>query len=150
MAEALVAILFISTALFGYLALHLRLIHSSTKLERRQFIRESAMHQLYLAALDARFDEVDLPSNLPSDFEAGDTHGYGAYRKRREENKNKPASPPFEPVGDYSDGEIRTGQESGGLPPGLSHVRARAVWTDRQGRQSFLIDVYERRALPAW
>lgn len=52
--EVLLAILFLSIAFFGYVALHERLIYSSWRIERRQNPREDVRERMMLRVGEAR------------------------------------------------------------------------------------------------
>lgn len=65
LAECMVALLFVSIAFFGYASLHIRLIHSSSRVEERQTHREEAQSSLSSA--------VPVLSETPSAQPAGVT-----------------------------------------------------------------------------
>jgi hypothetical protein len=49
LAEVMIAMLFVSIAMFGYIALHMRIIHSSTTLQQRNAVRRKMDLQHALA-----------------------------------------------------------------------------------------------------
>lgn len=68
LAEVMIAILFISIALFGYMSLHIRLMHSGEKLEQRQTYREQVGNSLAEAILAVKAGSSSLPDepSLPA------------------------------------------------------------------------------------
>lgn len=60
LAEVMVAILFISIAFFGYMSLHIRLMHSGQKLEQRQVHREEVGQSVAAQISKARREGVGL------------------------------------------------------------------------------------------
>lgn len=205
MAEAMIAILFISIALFGYISLHMRVIHSGTKLEARQDKREAVGAKLITAMIQARYKDVPgvpagagAPSAQPSPaiVRPGANSNPGGYAPAGYENggwwsdtvppkgyydfqgwanTTRPpgydnwswantTSPPgmettgvyaqrpdaYESIGAISYTEAFIQTSTNGLPEGLTHVNASAQWSDRQGEQTYIVDSFERRALPGW
>lgn len=61
LAEVMIAILFISIAFFGYMSLHIRLMHSGQKLELRQQAREEVGQALTTQVIKVRQDGTGLP-----------------------------------------------------------------------------------------
>ena len=215
MAEAMIAILFISIALFGYISLHMRIIHSGSKLETRQDKREAVGAKLITAMLQARYKDVagvpsgagapspssgqrpGLPAEAPPTARPGMNGGSGGYAPAGYENSGfwsdtvppkgyydfqgwanttrppgyddwswaNTTAPPgmttpgsiyeqqpdaYESIGAISYTEAFIQTSTNGLPEGLTQVNASTSWTDRQGNHTYLVDAYERRALPGW
>ncbi len=110
LAECMIALLFLSIALFGYVSLHIRLIHSGLKLEQREFRHGLASKKIGRAL----FGEFEVPPKLvyrPFD-----------YLKGVELTKVPPTPPPF------------------AVPDGVDYHQAMEEWKDRNGTQSILLD----------
>ena len=65
LAEVMIAILFISIAFFGYMSLHIRLMHSGQKLELRQQAREEVGQSLTQQVVAARSEGEAVGTPLP-------------------------------------------------------------------------------------
>ncbi len=84
----MVAILFISIAFFGYMSLHIRLLHSGRKLELRQTHREAVGQEIATKIAAARRDgqgqsaNADLPRlvQVSAEAEWEDKNGNQTYR----------------------------------------------------------------------
>lgn len=61
MAEVMLAMLFISIAFFGYMSLHIRLMHSGSKLELRQVHREEVGLEVLAQVAEGRQSEIGVP-----------------------------------------------------------------------------------------
>jgi Tfp pilus assembly protein PilV len=135
LAEAMLAIMFISIALFGYVSLHIRIIYSGTKLESRQAMHEKVGDQL----------NAQIASTRVSGGSANATTSSGVFN-----------SGPYNSTGAYSTGQtIPYVDESStasvnGLPPNLYAVNASTSWTDRNGVQNYFVDTYERQVTTGW
>lgn len=64
LAEVMVALLFISIALFAYVSLHIRIIHSSARVEERQTHREAAQASLSTALPTLATSPESQPENV--------------------------------------------------------------------------------------
>lgn len=58
MAELMVGILFISIALFGYISLHLRIIHSAFRLEEHEEVRVTLEQYMIKMVVRTRVEDV--------------------------------------------------------------------------------------------
>jgi len=122
----MIAILFISIALFGYVSLHIRIIYSGTKLETRQNFREQ------------------VGANLVSNDVAARASGSNA-------TVVFPPPPPAVPGSiPYRDGGAVGTSSSAGLPPNLFPVNATRTWDDHNGTHTYFIDTYERLITTGW
>lgn len=120
LAEVMVAILFLSIAMFGYFALHLRIIHSSFTLDQRQNMRR----HVEIAAAGTLFGDIppktgvfDLSSGVfaPSDLYAQDPD-------------------------DVYTGNVSVSAEIN--PPQLYRAEYDIRWTNKHGSQSYVLDTY--------
>ncbi len=119
LAEVMVAILFLSIAMFGYFALHLRIIHSSFTLSQRQNMRR----HVEIAAAGVLYGDIpktgvfDLSSGVfaPSDLYAQDPD-------------------------DVYSGNVTVSAEIN--PPQLYRAQYDIRWTNRHGAQNYVIDTY--------
>ena len=57
LAEVMVSMLFVSIALFGYISLHMRIIHSSTTLQKRHAIRRKMDLNVALVQVSHKFGD---------------------------------------------------------------------------------------------
>jgi len=127
LAEVMVAILFLSIAMFGYFALHLRIIHSATTLDQRQGMRRHVERANYVTRYG------------PSPPTAGTV----------------PLIPPVlaaivyatDPNDDYTGNVTTTVQTN---PPGLHRVEYNIFWTNKHGGQSYVLDTFVREKDTGW
>ena len=120
LAEVMVAILFLSIAMFGYFALHLRIIHSSFTLDQRQNMRrhvEIAAAGILFGDIPPKTGVFDLSSGVfaPSDLYAQDPD-------------------------DVYTGNVSVSAEIN--PPQLYRAEYDIRWTNKHGSQSYVLDTY--------
>lgn len=106
----MIALLFISIAMFAYVSLHIRLIHSGMKLEQREY-HHGQLSKKIGRALFGEYPSPPKPKWLPFDYLPGVTI-----------DRDPPSSPSFD------------------LPTGVEYHQAKERWTDRNGEQSVLVD----------
>lgn len=110
LAECMIALLFISIALFAYVSLHIRLIHSGQKLDQREK-RHGLISKKIGAAL---FGELPMPPRVT--WIAFD------YLKGVELTRVPPAYPTFQ------------------VPKGVEYHQSVEEWKDRNGTQFLRVD----------
>lgn len=127
LAEVMIAILFLSIAMFGYFALHLRIIHSASTLDQRQAMRR----HLERAAVTVHYG--------PSPPQTGVF----------------PIQPNIQVTNVYApdlntayDGNVTVTVQAS--PPGLYRAEYSINWENKHGRQNYLIDSYEREKDTGW
>ncbi len=90
LAEAMLAMLFISIGLFAYVSLHTRIIHSNFKLEARQLVKEKIAADVAIKCIKARQGEATnsgvtnftLPSSVNgTTTTTGPTSTYQSYQQ---------------------------------------------------------------------
>lgn len=128
LAEVMVAILFLSIAMFGYFALHLRIIHSSFTLSRRQNMRR----HVEIAAAGTLYGEIppktgifDLSSGL---FSQGDLYA--------------------QDPDDVYTGNVTVTAETN--PPQLYRAEYDIRWANKHGSQRYVMDTYIGAKDPGW
>lgn len=138
LAEVMVAMLFVSIAMFGYISLHMRIIHSSITLQKRQSIRR----------------KVDLHSGL--------TAAQLAVNPKSQADGTTPLFPLQaikEMITPYlvNTDDLPGAQYDGKLtfstpvePQGLRHWVLSVDWSNRYGPQQYVTDSYVRAKDPGW
>lgn len=129
LAEVMVAILFVSIALFGYMSLHMRIIHSATTLQQRHAIRRKVNLQSALLVAKARWGSKDL-DHMGS---------YPLFVTRLTENF---LSPYLHPGGDDRSAEYQASLERNVemAPLPAEHLQVRVSWDNRHGPQEYVVD----------
>lgn len=127
LAEVMVAILFLSIAMFGYFALHLRIIHSATTLDQRQGMRRHVERAAWTTRYGPLPPVTGVAPLIPP------TQAVLVY------------SP--DPNDDYTGNVTTTAQTS---PPGLYRVEYDVFWTNKHGPQSYVLDTLVREKDPGW
>ena len=138
LAEVMVAMLFVSIAMFGYISLHMRIIHSSLTLQKRHSIRR----------------KVDLHSGLLM-VQTGT-----AFKGVPDGVKPLFVLPEFKeiltPYLVHSD-DVPGSQYDGNVtlrtpvsPPGLRHWVLTIDWSNRYGPQQYVMDSYMRSKDTGW
>lgn len=120
--------LFLSIAMFGYFALHLRIIHSSSTLEQRQ-----AMRRLVETAQVKAWTSGNPPAsgNFPLTAPAANSYAQD-----------------FEMGESALSGNTLVKAEAS--PSGLYRVEHQLQWTNRHGQQSYRMDSYLREKDAGW
>ena len=129
LAEVMVAMLFISIALFGYIALQMRIIHSSTTLHQRHSIRRKV--DLHSGLLVARGRQGKLPSDGPAPlFLDTQTQEFlTPYLIASGDN----------PENNYTgNSTIQTLVNA----PNIKHLTVEIDWVNRHGPQNYVVDTY--------
>ncbi|MBS2036740.1 prepilin-type N-terminal cleavage/methylation domain-containing protein [bacterium] len=127
LAEVMVAILFLSIAMFGYFALHLRIIHSSTTLDQRQGMRRHVERAAWVSHYGPSPPVVGIAPLIPPVQAA---LVYAA-----------------DPNDDYTGNVTTTAQAN---PPGLYRIEYDIFWTNKHGPQSYVLDTMIREKDPGW
>lgn len=127
LAEVMIAMLFLSIAMFGYFALHLRIIHSASTLDQRQAMRRHV----------ERAAQVVRCGPTPPQT--------GVF----------PIQPTLQITNVYApdpnlayDGNVTVTLHPS--PPGLYRVEYNLTWQNKHGKQSYLIDSFEREKDAGW
>lgn len=114
LAECMIALLFISIALFAYVSLHIRLIHSGLKLELRETYHARVGKQIGRKLFGEVPDRSVKLNNKPFDYFTG---------------ANITDAPPQPSQGAPFE-----------IPQGVQYYEADEHWTDRNGEQTILVD----------
>lgn len=137
LAEVMVAILFVSIAIFGYIALHMRIIHSSTSLHQRHAIRRKVdLHSGLLVG-------VARQGKLPAD---------GVYPLFLDTATQEFLTPYLVYAGDNPDNQY-SGQEriqSVASIPGMKRLSVEINWSNRHGDQQYVVDTYVGAGDKGW
>lgn len=131
LAEVMVAILFVSIAMFGYFALHLRIIHSASTLEQRQAMRRHLERAAYSVRYGNRPPQVGVFPIQP--LQPGTTAAENIYAE--------------DPNQAYDGNVTVTLQTS---PPGTYRVEYSIFWENKHGRQNYVIDTFVRDKDAGW
>jgi hypothetical protein len=136
MAEVMVAMLFLSIAMFGYVALHMRIIHSSTTLRQRHEVRRRV--DLYSANLLSTWQQGSLPADGT----------YPLYDKTLGD---------MEMITPYLVGSDAPGQAEGTYtvkrildPPEVIHIATQVEWQSQHGTQVYQWDTYRAAKDKGW
>ncbi|MBN9415135.1 MAG: prepilin-type N-terminal cleavage/methylation domain-containing protein [Candidatus Eremiobacteraeota bacterium] len=127
LAEVMVAILFLSIAMFGYFALHLRIIHSATTLDQRQGMRRHVERANYVTRYGASPPHIGVDPLIPP------TQAALVYAA--------------DPNDDYT-GTVSTTVQT--TPPALYRVEYDIHWTNKHGSQSYVLDTFIREKDTGW
>lgn len=125
LAEVMVAMLFLSIAMFGYIALHMRIIHSSTTLQQRHSVRRKV--DLQSALLQTRISKT------------------GEYPIFVDGVCKEALEPYVAAAGDgVRDQEYQVHHRALQLEkqPELLHLRTELTWTNQHGPQAYVLDTY--------
>lgn len=114
LAECMIALLFISIALFAYVSLHIRLIHSGLKLELRETYHGRISKQIGRKLFGEAPDKSIKFNPHPFDYFTG---------------ANITDTPPQDSQGAPFE-----------IPTGVKYYEADEHWTDRNGEQTILVD----------
>lgn len=137
LAEVMVAMLFLSIAMFGYIGLHMRILHSSGTLQERHSVRRKVdLHGGLVVALMRRGKDISdgvYPLFLDSVIK---------------EFLTPYLEPPKDMPGESYDGRIEV--QSQANPPDLRHVTVYLQWTNRHGPQEYVADTFLGRKDPGW
>jgi prepilin-type N-terminal cleavage/methylation domain-containing protein len=127
LAEVMVAILFLSIAMFGYFALHLRIIHSATTLDQRQGMRRHVERANYVSRYGVSPPHIGVDPLIPP------TMGVWVYAP--------------DPNDNYT-GTVSTTVQT--TPPALYRVEYDIRWTNKHGEQNYVLDTFVREKDPGW
>ncbi|MFN8611432.1 MAG: prepilin-type N-terminal cleavage/methylation domain-containing protein [Vulcanimicrobiota bacterium] len=138
LAEVMVAMLFVSIALFGYVALHLRILHSSSTLQLRHSIRRKV--DLHMGIFLGQARNGQLP--------AAD----GTYPLLINDPNQEFITPYLVPTGDQPgnnyDGHklIQTQSDN----PVVRHLTLQIDWRNQHGAQSYVLDTFHAPKDKGW
>jgi prepilin-type N-terminal cleavage/methylation domain-containing protein len=137
LAEVMVAILFVSIAMFGYISLHMRIIHSSTTLHLRHSIRRKV--DLHSALVVGRGRAGQLPADgvNPLFVDSVTQEFLTPYLAASGDN----------PENNY-DGNITIQTQPDA--PSIKHLTVEIAWTNRHGPQSYVVDTYTGSKDKGW
>lgn len=129
LAEVMVAMLFLSIAMFGYISLHMRIIHSSTTLHQRHSIRR----------------KVDLHSGLLVDkARGGSLPPDGTYPLLIDQVTTEFLTPYLVNSGDHPEnnygGNVSIATQVDA--PTVKHLTVQITWQNRHGAQNYVVDTY--------
>jgi len=127
LAEVMVAILFLSIAMFAYFALHLRIIHSASTLDQRQAMRRHVER----ATANLRYGDRPPP--------------IGTQPLNPISALTDPATQ--DPNQAYQGNVTVTLQTN---PPGLYRIETSIFWNNRHGPQNYVMDTFIRDKDPGW
>ena len=137
LAEVMVAMLFLSIAMFGYISLHMRIIHSSTTLHLRHAIRR----------------KVDLQSGLIVDRgRNGSLPADGTYPAFVDQATTDFLTPYLVYAGDTPESNyggqltIQTQVDA----PTVKHHTVQITWSNRHGPQEYVVDTYTGAKDKGW
>lgn len=136
LAEVMVAMLFLSIAMFGYISLHMRILHSSTTLQVRHSIRRKV--DLHISQLLAKAHSSELAD--------------GTYPLLLDEVAKEMLTPYLKPSGD-DPGNNYTGEvqiQTQVSPPNVKHLTVKIQWTNRHGPQEYVVDTYVASKDAGW
>lgn len=133
----MVALLFISIALFAYVALHLRILHSASTLQLRHSIRRKVDLHMGIFSGQAR------DNKLPVD---------GTYPLFIEDPKQEFITPYLVPAGDqpgnrYDGRKILQTQADN---PNIRHLTLQIDWTNQHGAQTYVVDTFHAAKDKGW
>lgn len=137
LAEVMVAMLFVSIALFGYVALHLRILHSSSTLQLRHSIRRKV--DLHMGVLLGKAKAGALPSD-------------GVYPLFIDSHTGEMITPYLVASGDQL-GNNYSGNatvETQGDSPKVRHLSVQIDWANQHGVQSYVVDTYHGAKDAGW
>ena len=120
LAEVMVAILFLSIAMFGYFALHLRIIHSSFTLSQRQNMRR----HVEIAAAGVLYGDIPPKTGI-FDLSSGLFTSGALYAQDPD---------------DVYTGNVTVNAEIN--PPQLYRAEFDIRWANKHGAQNYVIDTY--------
>jgi prepilin-type N-terminal cleavage/methylation domain-containing protein len=138
LAEVMVAMLFVSIALFGYVALHLRILHSASTLQLRHSIRRKV--DLHMGVLVGKARAGGLPS------------ADGVYPLLLDSQSREMITPYLVASGDQV-GNNYSGNmtlETQGDSPKVRHLSVQVDWTNQHGAQSYVVDTYHGAKDSGW
>lgn len=138
LAEVMVAMLFVSIALFGYVALHLRIIHSASTLHLRHAIRRKVDLQMGLLLSKARGGSLPTADgNYPLFIDDQTREFITPY-----------LIPSKDQVGnDYTGNSTLTRQVDS---PNIRHLSLEIGWNNQHGAQNYVVDTYHLSKDSGW
>lgn len=138
LAEVMVAMLFVSIAMFGYISLHMRIIHSSITLQKRHSIRRKVdLHSgLLMAQMNSGFSKA--PDGVQPLFVFPEfKEMFTPYLIHSEDLP-----------GNQYDGNITLSTPV--QPPGLRHWILTIDWSNNYGPQQYVTDSFVRARDTGW
>lgn len=134
----MVAMLFVSIALFGYVALHLRILHSASTLQLRHSIRRKV--DLHMGVLIGQAKQDKLPKAdgvLPLFVDAGTKEMITPYLVSTNDQP-----------GNQYDGVITL--ETQFDCPKVRHLSLQIDWRNQHGAQSYVVDTFHATKDAGW
>lgn len=138
LAEVMVAMLFVSIALFGYVALHLRILHSASTLQLRHSIRRKV--DLHMGVLVGKAKEDRLPK------EDGLTPLFVDSSTREIITPYLVASADL--PGNNYEGNVTLETQTDS--PKVRHMVLQVDWTNQHGAQSYVVDTFHAGKDAGW
>ena len=138
LAEVMVALLFVSIALFGYVALHLRILHSASTLQLRHSIRRKV--DLHIGLIIARARNNKLPTTD------------GTHPIFIDDTNQEFITPYLVPAGDQP-GNNYDGTESLQTQtdnPNVRHLTLQINWRNQHGPQTYVVDTFHAAKDKGW
>lgn len=138
LAEVMVAMLFVSIALFGYVALHLRILHSASTLQLRHSIRRKVDLHMGVLVGKAKADKLPKQDGLNPLFVEPSTREFIT---------------PYliasgDQVGNNYEGNITL--ETQVDSPKVRHLILQVDWTNQHGQQSYVVDTFHAAKDTGW
>lgn len=138
LAEVMVAMLFVSIALFGYVALHLRILHSASTLQLRHSIRRKVDLHMGVLLGQARRDKLPKTDGaLPLFVDPPTKEMITPYLLATNDQP-----------GNQYDGVITL--ETQVDCPKVRHLSLQIDWTNQHGAQSYVVDTFHSTKDAGW
>lgn len=134
----MVAMLFVSIALFGYVALHLRIIHSASTLHLRHAIRRKVDLHMGLVLGKARADSLPTADGTyPLFIDDGTREMITPYLIQSGD----------QPGNNYTGNATFTRQVDN---PNIRHLSLEIGWNNQHGAQNYVVDTYHAARDAGW
>ena len=137
LAEVMVAMLFLSIAMFGYIGLHMRIIHSSTTLHLRHSIRRKVDLQSALTVNRARQGQAPADATYPLFIDLATMEFLTPYLIASGDS----------PENNYG-GNVTVQTMSDA--PQIKRLTVDITWTNRHGPQSYVVDTFTGAKDKGW
>lgn len=138
LAEVMVAMLFVSIALFGYIALHMRILHSASTLQLRHSIRRKVDLHMGVLVGQAKVDKLPKEDGLHPLFV---------------KPSNGELITPYLLASGDQPGNNYTGNitmETQHDAPKVRHLILQLDWTNQHGAQSYVVDTFHGAKDAGW
>ena len=137
LAEVMVAMLFLSIAMFGYIGLHMRIIHSSTTLHLRHSIRRKVDLHSALTVNRARQGQPPPDATYPLFIDLATMEFLTPYLIASGDS----------PENNYG-GNVTVQTMSDA--PQIKRLTVDITWTNRHGPQSYVVDTFTGAKDKGW